>query len=262
MPLTLAGVTISGMVLNNQSYSTAKQLLQANPQYQNVDGYYTLYPNDNTGPQSIWCDMTTDGGGWMMLARSHPTTVNYGSTNWGWQGGQIGNVTDFTQAYQAGWYTKWHGQSTFTEYIYGNRANINTNVWGSFVYKVTLSSYTNLITSDTQQSAASYTTLKSDTGVYGSVTFPGMQGAIGFPVSGTTNNLYYMRDCCGFTTSYGGTPTAMGTTYCGSDTVVYFSGPWCGGSSTDGSGNFLSGTYLTAGGNRYGGTNQYMIMVR
>jgi hypothetical protein len=261
MPLSMSGITVSGVGLSNQSFSTAKQLLAANPAYQNVDGYYTLYPNANTGPQTIWCDMTTDGGGWMMLARSHPSTVVYGSTNWGWQGGRIGNISDFTQAYQAGWYTLWHGESTFTEYIFGNRANINNNSWGSFVYKVSLSSYTTFITSDTQQSGSAYSTLKSDTGVYGSTSFPGMQGAIGYPVTGTANNLYYMRDCCGFS-GYGGVATSMVTTYCGNDSVVYYSGPWCGGSSTDGSGNFLSGTYLTAGGNRYGGTNQYMIMVR
>lgn len=261
MPLSFDGVTISGVTLSNQSFATAKELLAANPAYQNVDGYYTLYPKANSGPQTIWCDMTTDGGGWMMIARSHPSTVNYGTTNWGWQGGRIGNITDFTQAYQAGWYTLWYGEATFTEYIFGNRANINNNVWGSFVYKVSLSSYSTFITSDTQQSGSAYSVLNTDTGVYQFTNFPGMQGAIGFPVTGTSNNFYYMRDCCGFST-YGGTPTAMNTTYCGSDSVTGYSGPWCGGSSTDGSGNFLSGTYVTGGGNRYGGTNQYMIMVR
>ena len=97
--------------------------------------------------------------------------------------------------------------------------------------------------------------------MYGSAGFPGMQNQVGFAASGTTNNFYYMRDCCGFA-GYGGYATYMNTTYCGSDSVVYYSGPWCGGSAQDGSGNFLSGTYLTAAGNRYGGTNQYMIMVK
>ena len=88
-----------------------------------------------------------------------------------------------------------------------------------------------------------------------------MQNQVGYAASGTTNNFYYMRDCCGFA-GYGAYPNYMNTTYCGNDSVVYYSGPWCGGSAQDGSGNFLSGTYVTAGGNRYGGTNQYMIMVK
>jgi hypothetical protein len=85
-----------------------------------------------------------------------------------------------------------------------------------------------------------------------------MQGAIGFPITGTSNNLYYMRDCCGFA-GYGGTPTSMVTTYCGA--AFYYAGPWCGGADVDGSGNFLNNTYV-ASGLTFGGTNQYMIMVR
>lgn len=244
-----------------RSCKTASDVLTLFPQYANKNGYYMLYPqgSGNEG-QLVYCDMTIDGGGWMLIARSHPSTVNYGGTNWGWRGSKIGAVNDFTQAYQAGWLTYWHYNATFTQFIFGNRANINTNVWGSFVYKRFGIDYTTFITSDTQQSASS-SVLQTDTGVYGGTSFPGMQGAIGFPITGTTNNIYYMRDCCGFST-YGGTPTSMVTTYCSSDSVVYYSGPWCGGNSTDGSGNFLSGTYVTAGGNRYGGTNQYMIMVK
>ena len=242
---------------------TAKELLQLYPDQRNKDGYYYIYPTGNRVDrgQLVYCDMTTDGGGWMLVARSHPTTVNYLGQQWGWLGGKIGTVNDFSQSYQAGWWTNWNVTGlTFTEYIYGNRSNINNNNWGHFVYKRFGLNYTTFTTSDTQQGASSVT-LKSDLSVYGSVNFPGMQGAIGYPVTGTTNNFYYMRDCCGFS-SFGGTPTSMATTYCGNDSVIYYSGPWCGGSSTDESGNFLSGTYLTAGGNRYGGTNQYMIMVR
>jgi hypothetical protein len=248
--------------LDARKYKTASELLTAFPSLAGKDNYYLLYPQGSSAPgQLVWCDMTTDSGGWMMIARSHPTTVNYNGKNWGWQGGDIGSVKDFSQAYQAGWWTYWNGNATFTSYIFGNRANINNNTWGSFVYKVGISSYSTFVTSDTQQGGASYTTLKSDTSVYQFTNFPGMQGAIGYPVSGTANNLYYMRDCCGFTV-YGGIATQMVTTYCGSDSVTGHSGPWCGGASTDGSGNFLSNTYVTAGGNRYGGTHQYMIMVR
>lgn len=241
---------------------TASDLLTLYPETAGRDGYYMLYPNGRaSGGQLVYCDMTTDGGGWMMIARSHPSTVNYNGTNWGWRGNKIGSVKDFTQAYQAGWWQYWNSTTSFTSYIFGNRANINNNTWGDFVYKVSGLNYTTFTTSDTQQSGTT-STLKSNTSVYGSTGFPGMQGAIGFANTGTVNNIYYMRDCCGFSATYGAQPTQMVTTYYGSDSVLFYSGPWGGGSSTDGSGNFLSGTYLTAGNNRYGGTNQYMIMVK
>jgi hypothetical protein len=245
-----------------RNYKTASELLAAFPQLSGRDNYYMLYPQ---GPSSAgvltYCDMTTDGGGWMMIARSHPSVVNYGGQNWGWQGGAIGNVKDFTQAYQAGWWTYWNGNATFTSYLYGNRSNLYNNAWGYFAYKVNISSYSTFTTSDTLQSPSSTSTLRSDTSVYTWTTYPGMQSVIGFPVTATTNNIYFMRDCCGFA-GYGGTPTSFVTTYCGSDSVLAYSGPWCGGSSIDGSGNFLPGTTTTPGGYKYGGTNQYMIMVR
>ena len=226
-----------------------------------TNGVYWIKPGTNPTPLQVYCDMNTDGGGWMLIARSHPSVVNYGGTSWGWNGNSIGALTTYSEAYQAGWLPYWHNYgATFTSFLFGNRANINNNNWGSFIYKRYNITYSTFNSSDTQQSA-DYSTIQSDTGVYGSTSTPGMQSAIGYWTTGTNNNIYYMRDCCGFA-AYGGTPTAMNTTYCGNDSVVYYSGPWCGGSSTDGSGNFSSGTYLTAGGYRYGGTNQYMIMVR
>lgn len=249
-------------VYYNQDFSlakTAKDLLLYYPNTYQKDGYYWLYPNGKeNGGQLVWCDMTTDGGGWMMIARSHPSTINYAGQNWGWRGGKIGSVKDFSQAYQAGWWPIWDaGGNTFTEFAFGNRANINNNLWGPFVYKRHNISYYTFLYSDTQQ-GASYTTIKYDTNVYGNTDGPGMQGAIGYPITGTNNNIYYMRDCCGFA-GYGGVATQMVTTYCGA--TFYYAGPWCGGSSTDGSGNFLSNSY-DSNGLRYGGTNQYMIMVR
>ena len=54
-------------------------------------------------------------------------------------------------------------------------------------------------------------------------------------------------------------PTSFNTTYC-SYSPMFYAGPWCGGSTTDGSGNFVQGgSNLTT---NTGGTNQYMIMVR
>lgn len=243
---------------NFRNCKTASELLSAFPDLANKNNYYMLYPQ---GPNSagviVWCDMTTDGGGWMLVARSHPSIINYNGQNWGWRGGAIGDVRDFNQAYQLGWYSIFNSYVTFSEFIVGNRDNYYNNNWGYFIYKRFSFSYNDLINSDTQQ-GASASTLKSNTGVYGTTDFPGMQSAIGFATTGTSNNIYYMRDCCGFA-GYGGYPTYMGTTYCGA--TFYYAGPWCGGSSTDGSGNFLPGTYV-ANGLTFGGTNQYMIMVR
>lgn len=248
---------------NYRKYKTALELLTIFPQLYGKDNYYALYPQ---GPDSqgilTWCDMTTDGGGWMLIARSHPSVVNYNSQKWGWRGGSIGSVKDFTQAYQLGWLNYFDGKTTFNSFLFGNRSNLLNNNWGYFIYKANISNYTTFITSDTQQSLASYSTLKSDTSVYTWTAFPSMQTVAGFPVTGTTNNIYYLRDCCGFSSSFGGTPNSMGTYFCNSDVTLSYSGPWCGGSSVDGNNNFIPNTFTTAGGYKYGGTNQYMIMVR
>ena len=62
--------------------ATAKELLAKRPELYQKNNYYMLWPNGRTGKgQLIWCDMTTDGGGWMMIARSHQSVVNYNGQN-------------------------------------------------------------------------------------------------------------------------------------------------------------------------------------
>lgn len=240
-----------------KNVKTASDLLSAFPALIGGDGYYNLCPSgDGSTFYKVYCDMTTDGGGWMLVARSHPTTINYSGSNWGWRGNTIGGVDDFTQAYQAGWYNKWNGNSTFTSYLFGNQRTNFDNTWGPFVYKASGIDYNTFFNSDTQQ-GYSYSTVKSNTSVYGTTDYPGMQGAVGFTTTATNNNFYYMRDCCGFG-GYGGFPTYMNTVYCGAN--FYYSGPWCGGSTTT-NGVYDYGTY-TSNGLTYGGTNQYMIFVK
>jgi len=240
------------------SCKTCKEILDNFPQLGGFDGYYWVYPGGPTStPYRVYCDMTTDGGGWMLVARSHPSVINYNGKNWGWKGGSIGNVNDHSQSYQLGWGEIWDSAgATFTSFIFGNQRTSIENSWGPFVYKVSGINYSNFFGSDTQQ-GYSNSTIKSDTSVYGSSSYPGMQRAVGFTTTATNNNLYYMRDCCGFA-GYGGSPNQMVTTYCGAN--FYYSGPWCGGSTTTGS-VYDYNSYVSNG-LTYGGTNQYMIMVR
>lgn len=242
----------------NARYSncrTAKELITKFPMLYGQDNYYMLYPDGTTtNRQLVYCDMTTDGGGWMMIARTHPSGT---ATNWGWTAGPQGDVRTFTNSYQAGWYTYWHANSlTFTEFIYGNRLNVNNNRWGPFVYKKSAFTYSNLITSDTQQTATA-TVLKSDVSVFNLASAPSMQTAIGFPTTGTTNKNYYLRDCCGYS-AYGIMPDRLNTTYINDPTLWYYAGPFGAGDAYDGSGNFTQ----TTGSTNYGGTRQVMIMVR
>jgi hypothetical protein len=192
----------------------------------------------------------------MLVSRSHPTTVNPNGKKWGWKGGAIGSINDFSQAYQLGWGEIWDSNATFTSYMFGNQRTNFDNGWGPFIYKVASINYATFFGSDTQQSYTN-STIKSNTAVYGTTDYPGMQGAVGYTTTGTNNDVYYMRDCCGFA-GYGGYPTTMATVYCGAN--FYYSGPWCGGSTNTG-GVYDFGTYVSNG-LTYGGTNQYMIMVK
>jgi len=240
-----------------QNAKTANDLITAYPDLYGGDGYYNVCPSaDGSTFQKVYCDMTTDGGGWMLVTRSHPTTFNKSGSNWGWKGNTIGGVEDFNQSYQAGWYNIWNGNTTFTSFLFGNQRTNYDNTWGPFVYKVSSIDYNSFINSDTQQ-GYNNTTIKSNTNVYGTDSYPGMQNAVGFAQTGTDNDMYYLRDCCGYG-GYGGYPNNMNTVYCGA--TFYYAGPWCGGSTT------TNGIYdynsFVSNGLLYGGTNQYMIFVK
>jgi hypothetical protein len=234
---------------------TCKDIIDTFPQLAGYDGLYWVYPGgSNSSPYQVYCDMTTDGGGWMLIARSAPS-VNLGGENWGWKGGTVGSINDFSKAYQLGWGEIWDGNATFTSFIFGNQRTNFDNTWGPFIYKYNIV-YSTFFGSDTQQSY-SYSTIKSNTAVYGTTDYPGMQGSVGYTTTGTNNNIYYMRDCCGYA-GYGGGWGGMSTVYCGAN--FYYSGPWCGGETTTG-GIYDFNTY-TSNGLTYGGTQHYMIMVK
>jgi hypothetical protein len=235
---------------------TCKDIIDTFPQLAGYDGLYWVYPGGPTStPYQVYCDMTTDGGGWMLIARSAPS-VNLNGENWGWKGGTVGSINDFSKAYQLGWGEIWDGNATFTSFIFGNQRTNADNSWGPFIYKVSSIDYSTFFGSDTQQSYTN-STIKSNTAVYGTSSFPGMQQAVGYTTTGTNNNIYYMRDCCGFSTLGGGWG-GMSTVYCGAS--FYYSGPWCGSETTTG-GVYDFNTY-TSNGLTYGGTQHYMIMVK
>ena len=234
---------------------TASELLTNYPAQYGKDGYYFLYPNgDPNSGKLVWCDMTTDGGGWMLIARSNATGT---PATWGWLGNQEGNVQDFTQPYQAGWGQYWKDYTSFTSFIFGNRLNVNNNLWGPFIYKYSNINYNTFMTSDTLQTYTA-SVLKTDISVYNYTSYPIMQGVTGFATTGLANKNYFLRDCCGYG-SYGGKPNGMATTYINGAGVTWqYAGPWGATTAIDGSGNYTQAT----GNTNYGGTPQYMIMVK
>jgi len=237
---------------------TAKELYDNYPTTRGKSGYYAVLPNGPTSTNRliIYADMVTDGGGWQLVARSHPSAAN--TPGWGWNAAARGSVDSFTDAYNAGWIQRYAGTSaTFTNILFGNRGNQYNNSWGPFQYKIANITYSTFTTSDTEQGYTN-TTISSNLSVYNTTAYPGMQNRIGFYSTATANNIFYMRDCCGFA-GYGGFAYGLYTVYINDPTNWSISGPWGRtDNAIDGSGNFTQ----TTGNVNYGGTWQYLMFVK
>jgi hypothetical protein len=138
-------------------------------------GYYWV--DMGAGTERVYCDMTINGGGWTLLARSGGASPAYGgctvdngvNTPFGWTVAR-GTPADTVNPYSMGVFSR---NLAFTEVLFGG-ASGTSNTWGPFVYqqwvpsnfKTALSTSDSIINATKSFGMASYMGHTSDTTQY------------------------------------------------------------------------------------------------
>lgn len=104
-----------------------------------ASGVYTLYPSGASASFQGYCDMTTAGGGWLLVGRSQPggwtpgCNSTDGGNDFGWQTAR-GSLADDTQAYSLDVVTA--GVTNFSALLFGSYTTGKT--WGTRIFMQTL----------------------------------------------------------------------------------------------------------------------------
>ncbi|XP_062616407.1 ryncolin-1-like [Saccostrea cucullata] len=83
-----AGTILSG--INVVTGKNCADILGRKPSTKRKDGIYTVYP-DNKNPVRVYCDMTTDGGGWTVIQNRYDGSTNF-YRNWNEYKKDFGNL--------------------------------------------------------------------------------------------------------------------------------------------------------------------------
>lgn len=107
---------------------SCKGILLADPSRATRNGKYTITPPKGAGPVEVWCDMTTDGGGYTLVGRSVDGADP--DTQFGWRRGS-GSIDDTSKPYSL---NLEKNPVAFTAVLLGDYSSGMT--WGANVFKV------------------------------------------------------------------------------------------------------------------------------